>query len=190
MQHLRGYADGKHYHTNACIPCNLRSSFSLFSHLIKVSVTCTFIEHLGLWWVKAMKSPLCMCPFKFAFFPSEVLFPCKSNLKNKDSTLEIMQQMLNYSIQVYKYSTYPLFNNKIPSPSTQGISNNELDEIKWNIKDEVIKPHHTSPTPSNPFNCSKTPICINCNQCCYLLIKEDGQVTSNITVFTRHICLN
>lgn len=58
-------------------------------------------------------------------------------------------------------NSYPLLNNKIPSSSTQHIANEELYQIKWDVKDDVVKPDHTSPTPSNPFNCSKAPICVN-----------------------------
>ena len=59
--------------------------------------------------------------------------------------------------------SYPLLNNKIPSPPTQGISCKELDKIKWEIKDEVIEPNNTSPTPSNPFDCSKAGVRIDRN---------------------------
>lgn len=62
-----------------------------------------------------------------------------------------------------QWDAYPLLNNKIPGPATQSIANEELDEIKWDVEDYVIEPDHTSPTPSNPFNCSKAPICIDSN---------------------------
>jgi hypothetical protein len=66
---------------NAWIPCNLCTSFSLFSHLIKRSMICAFVEYLGLWRVKTVKCPLRMCPFKFTFFLSKIFLSCKSNLK-------------------------------------------------------------------------------------------------------------
>ena len=72
-----------------------------------------------------------------------------------------------------QWDAYPLLNNKIPGPATQSIANEELDEIKWDIEDYVIEPDHTSPTPSNPFNCSKAPICIDRNYCGNLLAVKD-----------------
>lgn len=67
-------------------------------------------------------------------------------------------QSINYILECY---SYPLLYNKIPCPTAQSIAYNELYQIKWKVKDDVIKPDYTSPTPSNPFNSSKAPICID-----------------------------
>ena len=70
-------------------------------------------------------------------------------------------------------STYPLFNDKVPCPTTNGISDCKLDYVKWEIKDEVVKPNYTSPTPANSFNCGKTPVCVDGNQCSNLFVYDD-----------------
>lgn len=64
---------------------------------------------------------------------------------------------------------YPLLNYKIPSSPAQRISDDEFDEVKWEIEDEVVQPNYTSPAPSNALNRTKTPICIDSNQCSNLL---------------------
>lgn len=71
------------------------------------------------------------------------------------------------------FFTYPLLNNKIPSPPTKGVSDEELNKIKWDVTDKVIKPNDTSPTPSDPFNSSKAPICIDSNYSSNLLRIRD-----------------
>ena len=60
--------------------------------------------------------------------------------------------------------SYPLLNNKIPCASTQDVANEELYRIERDVEDDVEEPHDTSPTPSDPLNCSKTPIGVHRDQ--------------------------
>ena len=46
----------------------------------------------------------------------------------------------------------------VPCLATQCISNDELEDIKWEISEETVKPYHTSPAPTNALDPSKTPI--------------------------------
>ncbi|KAK8498406.1 hypothetical protein V6N12_005817 [Hibiscus sabdariffa] len=54
-----------------------------------------------------------------------------------------------------------VFLPRIPSLSTEGESDEELDEVEWKVKEKVVKPYHACPT-SNSFNCSKAPVFLNC----------------------------
>lgn len=59
---------------------------------------------------------------------------------------------------------YPLLNDKIPSLSAQCITDEEFDEVEWEVEDNVVQPYHSSPTPSNTFYRSEAPVCIDCDQ--------------------------
>lgn len=80
---------------------------------------------------------------------------------------------------------YPLLNDKIPRLPAQSISGEELNKIKWDVEDEIVKPDHTSPTPSNSFNCSKAPVRIDSNQCSNLF-KE--YKTVSILIYSEGTC--
>lgn len=80
--------------------------------------------------------------------------------------------MRNKELSTNNCKSYPLLDNKIPGLPTQSIAYEELNEIKWDVEDDVVKPDHTGPTPPNPFNCSKTPVCINGNQSSNLLTRK------------------
>ena len=64
--------------------------------------------------------------------------------------------------------SYSLLNDKIPSFPAQSISDEELEDIKWEVKDEIVEPHNTGPAPSNAFDWSETPVSVHSNQCSYL----------------------
>jgi len=64
-------------------PCNLRTSFGLFSHLIEISEAGPVIEHLGIRWLQTMKRSLCMCPLELPCFLPKILLPCECNLSHR-----------------------------------------------------------------------------------------------------------
>ena len=47
-------------------------------------------------------------------------------------------------------------------------SDEELEDIEWEVKDEIVEPHNTGPAPSNAFDWSETPVSVHSNQCSYL----------------------
>lgn len=57
--------------------------------------------------------------------------------------------------------SYPSFDNKIPCSPTDRITDKKLDEIKWEVEDDIVKPDYSGPTPPDSFYCSETPVCIN-----------------------------
>lgn len=128
-----------------------------------------------------MQCSLCMCPLKLTLFLSEILLPCESNLENKRIRQHTVHgkfpDQVNQPGKQAKFNSYPLLNEKIPSLPAQRIAYHEFYDIQREIEDEVIKPDHPSPTPSNPFNGSKTPICIDCNQGGNLLEMEDQKLS-------------
>jgi len=87
-----------------------------------------------------VEGPLCVCPLELPLFLAKVLLPSKCN---------------------------SLLNDKIPSFPAQSISDEELEDIKWEVKDEIVEPHNTSPAPSNAFDRSEPPVSVHSNQCSY-----------------------
>jgi hypothetical protein len=59
--------------------------------------------------------------------------------------------------------SYPLVKDKIPGSPAHRVTNEELDDIQWQVKDNVVKPNDTSPTPSNAFDCGKSPVGVDSN---------------------------
>lgn len=118
-----------------------------------------------------MQSSLRMCPFEFSCLLSKIFLSCESNLQCKkiSSVSDIAKskgQKVNHrsSSQTYSWVTYPLLKHKIPSSPTQSITDDKLDEVKWDIENDVIQPNNASPAPSNPFNSCKSPVRIYGNQ--------------------------
>lgn len=77
---------------------------------------------------------------------------------------------------------YSLLNDKIPCFPTQSISDEELEDIEWEVKDEIVEPHHTSPAPSNAFDWSESPVSVYSYQCSYLHSKRRTWSMGLITV--------
>ena len=59
--------------------------------------------------------------------------------------------------------SYPLIEDKIPGSPAHRITNEELDDIQWQVKDDVVKPDDTSPAPSNAFDRGKSPVSVHGN---------------------------
>lgn len=83
-------------------------------------------------------------------------------------------RLLEYNDRVVL--TYSLLKNKIPSPPTKSITDQEFDDIQREIENDVIEPDHPCPTPSNSFNCREAPVCIHRDQSGNLLqMKYENQ---------------
>ena len=127
----------------------------------------------------------------WAHFSSRSSFPksfflvkaiCKTtNQMKHPASCSVQQQKL-----LQQLSSYPLFNDKIPSLSAQGVSGEELDKVQWNIEDKVVKPNHACPTPSNSFNRRKAPVCVNSYQCSNLFMKENWQIRNGSFFYIAH----
>lgn len=112
-----------------------------------------------------MQCSLCMCPLKFSLFLTKIFLPCEGNLHYKRKHIKVRgNKKQGTKLVAMRCNSYPLLNDKIPGPPTKSIADEELNEIKWNVEDDVVKPDYTSPTPSNSFNSRKFPVCIDCNQ--------------------------
>lgn len=121
-----------------------------------------------------MQCSLCMCPLKLSLFLAKIFLPCECNLhynkKREGQPRSIhMQRTRRIVLQNPEKKTgasllYPLLDHKIPSLSTQSISDEKLEQVKWEIEYKVVQPYDTSPTPPNSFDCCKAPICIHCYQ--------------------------
>lgn len=140
---------------------------------------CSFSKHLGIWWLQTMQCSLCMCPLKLTLFLAKVLLPCKSNLEHKTIPQTAAHRKVPSHVkQLKKAKSYPLLNEKIPSLPAESIAYHELYDIQWDIEYDVIEPDHPSPTPSNPFDCSKTPVSIHCYQGGNLLKMDDQKFSA------------
>lgn len=114
-----------------------------------------------------MQCSLCVCPLKLTLFFAKVLLPCECNLQVKETNEVRATSSTCHDVITANWSCfnlYPLLDDKIPSLSTQSITNDELDEVKRDVEYKIVQPYNTSPTPSNPFNSSKAPICIDSYQ--------------------------
>lgn len=58
----------------------------------------------------------------------------------------------------------PLLDNKVPSSSAQDVSDEEFEEVEWDIEHDVVEPDHAGPAPSNPFDGRECPVCVNRDQ--------------------------
>lgn len=106
-----------------------------------------------------MEGPLRLSPLEFAIFLTEILLPRKSNLQKARISV-----LLKFSIFSSGFhNSYPLLKDKIPSPSTQSVSDEELDEVEREVEDDVIQPYDSGPTPAYAFYCSEAPVSINRN---------------------------
>lgn len=81
-----------------------------------------------------------------------------------------------------------MLNEKIPGLPAQDISDEEFEKIKWDVAYNVIEPDYPSPSPSDPFYCSKIPVAINSNQGSNLLVqKRVSKVTSIVDIITKTV---
>lgn len=71
-----------------------------------------------------------------------------------------------------KIITHLVLQKIIPSLAAENVANCKLEQIKWHVSNQTVKPDYTSPAPAAPLYTSKTPICINCYQRGYLPFAE------------------
>ena len=74
------------------------------------------------------------------------------------------------NMSFFEKLTYPVIYHIEPSLSTEDVAGSKLDHIKWEIKNDTVKPDDTSPTPADSLDPCKPPVGINSDQSCHLKI--------------------
>lgn len=154
------------------LPCNLKSTFFLFSHLIMLSVI-VVSEHLGMRWVQPFWGSYVEVPIEAHMLLSQNPFSLWMQ-STKESSITNGQLLVPPDTLIpFNHShLYSLLNDKIPSFPIHGIVDNKLYNIKWDVPNKVVKPNHTSSTLCNSFNSCKPLVCIDINQGSNLLAKK------------------
>lgn len=69
---------------------------------------------------------------------------------------------------ILKRSVYLAIEQIVPCLPTQDVTNCKLDRIKREVENKAVQPNDSCPSPPNALDLGKSPICIYCEECCYL----------------------
>lgn len=69
---------------------------------------------------------------------------------------------------ILKRSVYLAIEQIVPCLPTQDVTNCKLDQIKREVENKAVQPNDSRPSPPDALDLGKSPICIYCNERCYL----------------------
>jgi hypothetical protein len=80
---------------------------------------------------------------------------------------------------ILKRSVYLAIQQIVPCLPTQDVTNCKLDRIKREVENKAVQPNDSRPSPPNALDLGKSPICIYCEECCYLWSYPQGHSSDN-----------
>lgn len=80
----------KWFYTTTCIPCHFCSSLRLLSNLVEFGVVIA-ITKLRLRRMQPVEGPLRLRPLEFAIFLTEILLPCKGDLRKLRLEISLLE---------------------------------------------------------------------------------------------------